>query len=172
MSIGQLIAFNMMVSHISQPIAKLVDLWQQYVQTRVAVDALGDILNLPVEQELGELLPGSPVRGDIQVSNLSFSYQPDQPRVLKGINLRIRAGEMIGIVGSSGSGKSTFTKLLQKLYLPTDGQVQVDGHPLISLSPNYLRSQIGVVLQENYLFNRSGLEITSLSRCQLLDWMM
>lgn len=155
MSIGQLIAFNMMVSHVSQPIAKLVDLWQQFVQTRVAVDALGDILNLPVEQELGDIQPDCRIRGDIWVSDLSFSYQPDLPPVLKDVDLRIRAGEMIGIVGPSGSGKSTLTKLLQKLYLPTYGQIQVDGHPLISLSPNYLRSQIGVVLQENYLFNRS-----------------
>lgn len=155
LTIGQLIAFNMMASHVSQPIAKLIELWQQFVQTRVAVDKLGDMLNLPMEQELGNLVPATPISGDLQMRGIVFRYQPNLPTVLQDVDLHVRAGETIGIVGPSGSGKSTLTRLLQKLYTPESGDILIDGMPLHSLDPNYLRSQIGVVLQENYLFNRS-----------------
>ncbi|OMH38898.1 peptidase domain-containing ABC transporter [Motiliproteus sp. MSK22-1] len=155
LTIGQLIAFNMMVSHVSQPIAKLIELWQQFVQARVAVDKLGDMLNLPVEQAQGNRVPTSPLVGEIQLSNIVFSYQPNFPPVLKGVDLQLKAGEHLGIVGPSGSGKSTLTKLIQKLYTQDSGDILVDGMPLHTLDPGYLRSQIGVVLQENYLFNRT-----------------
>ncbi|OED43793.1 peptidase C39 [Endozoicomonas sp. (ex Bugula neritina AB1)] len=153
-TIGQLIAFNMMASHVSQPLAKLVELWQQFIQTRVAVDKLGDMLNLPIEQAQGQYCSDKPLRGEIVVRNLSFQYQPDRPMVLNNINLTIRSGESIGIVGPSGSGKSTLTRLLLKLYPPTEGLMHLDGIPLETFDPEFLRSQIGVVLQENYLFNR------------------
>ncbi|WP_304952575.1 type I secretion system permease/ATPase [Xenorhabdus sp. BG5] len=155
LTIGQLIAFNMMVSHISQPIAKMIDMWQQFVLTRVAVDKLGDMLNLPVEQAQGDIYPQTPLNGDLQLRNLVFRYQPDQEPVLKGITLHIKAGESLGIVGPSGSGKSTLARLLQRLYVPDGGEILIDGIPLHQLNPTCLRSQIGVVLQENYLFNRS-----------------
>ncbi|WDE02306.1 peptidase domain-containing ABC transporter [Thalassomonas actiniarum] len=156
MTIGQLIAFNMMVSHVLQPIAKLIDLWQQFVQTRVAVDKLGDMLNLPVEQEQGKRVPDVPLRGDIHFHNLGFSYQADGSEpVIQYLNLTVHPGESIGIVGPSGSGKSTLTRLLMKLYTPQQGIILLDGMPMDNLDPHYLRSQIGVVLQENYLYNRS-----------------
>ncbi|WP_084605250.1 type I secretion system permease/ATPase [Psychromonas aquimarina] len=155
LTIGQLIAFNMMTSHVSQPIAKLVELWQQFIQTRVAVDKLGDMLNLPMEQEQGSEIPASALCGELWMQNISFKYQPNLEPVLSDINLHIKAGESLGIVGPSGSGKSTLTRLLQKLYTPQSGSILIDGMPLHSLDPDYLRSQIGVVLQENYLFNRS-----------------
>ncbi|PKG38883.1 type I secretion system permease/ATPase [Psychromonas sp. Urea-02u-13] len=154
-TIGQLIAFNMMASHVSQPVAKLVELWQQFVQTRVAVDKLGDMLNLPVEKEQGSETPRSALCGELRLQNVSFKYQPDLEPVLSNINLHIQAGESLGIVGPSGSGKSTLTRLLQKLYIPQSGSILIDGISLHRLDPDYLRSQIGVVLQENYLFNRS-----------------
>ncbi len=75
--------------------------------------------------------------------------------MLKNVALNIRPGEVIGIVGPSGSGKSTLTKLVQRLYLPTEGQVMLDGVDLSQVNPSWLRSNIGVVLQENLLFNRS-----------------
>ncbi|SON51763.1 type I secretion system permease/ATPase [Vibrio tapetis] len=155
LTIGQLIAFNMMTSHVCQPIAKLVELWQQFVQTRVAVDKLGDMLNLPMEQEQGCETPTFALLGELTMQNVSFQYQPNLEPVLRDVNLHIKAGESLGIVGPSGSGKSTLTRLLQKLYAPQAGNILIDGIPLHSLSPDYLRSQIGVVLQENYLFNRS-----------------
>lgn len=154
LTIGQLIAFNMMASHVSQPIAKLIELWQQFVQARVAVDKLGDMLNLPIEQEQGHQTPDNAIIGDLVMRNIVFRYQPHLPPVLQGVHLHVRAGETLGIVGPSGSGKSTLTRLLQKLYIPDSGEILIDGQPLQNLNPVYLRSQIGVVLQENYLFNR------------------
>lgn len=155
LTIGQLIAFNMMVSHVSQPITKLIELWQQFVQVRVAVDKLGDMLNLPVEQEMANTVPTLPLNGELQIRNLLFRYQPNLNPVLQGVNLHIKPGETLGIVGPSGSGKSTLTRILQKLYTPDEGEVLIDGNSLYNLDPGYLRSQIGVVLQENYMFNRS-----------------
>ncbi|MGR5294701.1 type I secretion system permease/ATPase [Vibrio mediterranei] len=155
LTIGQLIAFNMMFSHVSQPIAKLIDLWQQFVQTRVAIDKLGDILNLPVEQELDHHRSKKEMKGEVVIRNLVFRYQPDQTPVLNGVSLRINSGEKLGIVGPSGSGKSTLTHLLQKLYVADEGDIYIDGCSMSQLEPNYLRHNIGVVLQENYLFNLS-----------------
>lgn len=162
LTIGQLIAFNMMVSHVSQPVVKLVDLWRQFVQTRIAVDKLGDMLNLPVEQDQGNQRPSKPVSGDIKLVNVVFRYQPDLPPVINGLNLHIRQGESVGIIGPSGSGKSTLTRLIQKLFLAEQGDLQIDGLPIRSLSPEYLRRHIGVVLQENFLFNRTVRENISL----------
>ncbi len=156
LTIGQLIAFNMMTSHVSQPIIKLIELWQQFVQARVAVDKLGDMLNLPVEQSSGGEQADMPLMGDIRFQNISFRYQPNLPAVINGVNLHIKAGESLGIVGPSGSGKSTLTRLLLNLYTPEQGEIVVDGVPLHRLALDALRSQIGVVLQENYLFNRSA----------------
>ncbi|ASM95434.1 type I secretion system permease/ATPase [Vibrio vulnificus] len=154
MTIGQLIAFNMLLSHVHQPLGKLVDLWQQFIQTRVGIDALGDMLNLPPETEHSSVQVDG-VSGNIQLRNVVFSYQPKSPAVLKSIDLSIRAGETIGIVGPSGSGKSTITRLIQKLYLPVSGSIHIDGIDLATISSSSLRQHIGVVLQENYLFNKT-----------------
>lgn len=152
-TIGQLIAFNMMASHVSQPIAKLVELWQQFVQTRVAIDNLGDMLNLPIEKNQSDVQPEHPLKGNIAIRNLSFRYQPNQDKVLSDINLNIKAGETLGIVGPSGSGKSTLSRLLMRLYLPLEGDIFIDGNSLSRLDPVYVRNQIGFVLQENFLFH-------------------
>jgi len=155
LSVGQLIAFNMLAGQASQPLSRLVELWQQFVQTRVALDRLGDMLNLPVEQEGGQVrLPGRP-RGEIELRDVAFAYRTDRPPVLDGLSLTVRAGETLGIVGPSGSGKSTLTKLVQKLYLPQGGALFIDGQPLATLDAGALRERIGVVLQENFLFHRS-----------------
>lgn len=153
MTIGQLIAFNMMVSHIHNPISKLIDLWQKFIQTRVAMNNLGDMLNLPVELEIKDIPVAEPVSGEVHINNLVFRFQPDHDPVLRGINLQISAGESLGIVGPSGSGKSTLARLLQKLYTPDEGEILLDKRPLAMFDSCHLRNQIGVVLQENYLFN-------------------
>ncbi|WP_299014857.1 type I secretion system permease/ATPase [uncultured Photobacterium sp.] len=162
MTIGQLIAFNMMANHIAQPLSRLVELWGQFIQTRIAVDKLGDMLNLPAEQHTGN--NNVTLHGAISFKDIVFRYQPDIPQTINGLSLDIRAGETLGVVGTSGSGKSTLARLLLRLYSPEQGQITVDGIPLNQISVHQLRQQIGVVLQENFLFNKTVSENIGQSR--------
>lgn len=155
LTVGELIAFNMIAGQVVAPILRLSQLWQDFQQIQVSVDRLGDILNTPREpaSKSGATLP--PPKGAIRLRDVSFRYRPGAQDVLKHVALDIRAGEVIGIVGPSGSGKSTLTKLMQRLYLPNEGQILVDGVDIAQVDPSWLRRHIGVVLQENLLFNRS-----------------
>lgn len=154
LSVGQLIAFNMLASRVAQPIMRLAQLWTDFQQTGISVQRLGDILNAPTETATAKSsLPA--IAGRITFDDVHFRYRPDTPEVLKGITLDIQPGEIIGIVGRSGSGKSTLTKLIQRLYVPERGRVLIDGLDLTLADASSLRRQIGVVLQENVLFNRS-----------------
>ena len=162
MSVGQLIAFNMLSGQVSAPIVRLAQLWQEFQQVGISVERLGDILNTRTE------LPGSRValpaiKGQVSFERVTFRYRPDASEVLSGIDLNVAPGEVIGIVGRSGSGKSTLTKLVQRLYAPERGRVLIDGHDLALADPAWLRRQLGVVLQENFLFNRSIRENIALS---------
>ncbi|CBJ89441.1 type I secretion system permease/ATPase [Xenorhabdus nematophila] len=161
MTIGQLIAFNMMVSHTQQPLAKLVQLWGQFIRSRIAIDKLGDMLNLPTEQQSGK--EHVTLQGAILFSNIVFRYQPDLSPTINQFSLDIRAGETIGIVGTSGSGKSTLARLLLRLYTPEKGTIMLDGIPLQQLNIESIRQQIGIVLQENFLFNKTVYENLSQS---------
>jgi len=154
LSVGGLIAFNMMAQRVAAPVLRLAQLWQDFQQVGISMNRLGDVLNVRTEvPSQQQSLPD--VRGDIAFERVSFRYQPDGPEVIKDLNLQIRSGQIIGIVGPSGSGKSTVAKLLQRLYLPEHGTVHVDGVDLNVADPAWLRRQIGVVQQENRLFNRS-----------------
>ncbi|MBV7257409.1 type I secretion system permease/ATPase [Pacificimonas sp. WHA3] len=156
LSVGALVAFNMLAGRVAQPVLRLAQMWQDFQQVRVSVERLGDVLNAPAEpdQKLGRAaLPK--IEGRIGFDQVRFRYRPDTPEVLRGVSLEIAAGEMLGIVGPSGSGKSTLTKLVQRLYVPEQGRVSVDGTDLAMVDPAWLRRQVGVVLQENILFNRS-----------------
>jgi ATP-binding cassette, subfamily B, bacterial HlyB/CyaB len=155
MSVGELIAFNMIASQVVQPILRLSQLWQDFQQVQVSVARLGDILNAPPEPVPQNLLTLPPPRGAIEFRNVTMRYRPEAADVLRNVTLSIAAGEVIGIVGPSGSGKSTLTKLIQRLYSPQMGQVMIDGVDVAQLDPGWLRRQIGVVLQENILFNRT-----------------
>ena len=154
MSVGELVAFNMMAGRVAQPVLRLAQLWQDFQQVGLSMQRLGDILNS--RNELPQSRQALPqVKGEIDFEDIRFRYTPDGPQILKGVSLTIAAGEIIGIVGRSGSGKSTLTKLLQRLYLPEGGRVRIDGIDLALADPAWLRRQVGVVLQENLLFNRS-----------------
>lgn len=156
LSVGMLIAFNMIAGRVSAPILKLVQLWQDFQQAGISVQRLGDVLNTPTEpghDPNRTTLPS--LSGLVQFEHVTFRYQPDRPTVLNKISLVVKPGEIIGIVGRSGSGKSTLTKLVQRLYVPESGRVLVDGVDLALVEPAWLRRQVGVVLQENFLFNRS-----------------
>ena len=156
LTIGEFVAFNMLAGQISGPVLRLAQLWQDFQQFRLSIDRLGDILNTPVERGIEGIKQSPPaLHGRIRFEGVGFRYRPEGPDVLRDLGLEIRPGEVVGIVGRSGSGKSTLTKLLQRLYLPERGRILVDGIDVGLLDPAWLRRQIGVVLQENVLFNRS-----------------
>lgn len=155
LSVGQLIAFNMLAGRVSQPIMRLAQLWTNFQQTGVSVQRLGDILNTRTELSQSSRSALPPIKGQIEFDQVHFRYRADGSEVLRGISLTIGAGEVIGVVGRSGSGKSTLTRLLQRLYTPVRGRVLVDGMDLALADVSSLRRQIGVVLQDNMLFARS-----------------
>ncbi|MEJ1359988.1 MAG: type I secretion system permease/ATPase [Candidatus Sedimenticola sp. (ex Thyasira tokunagai)] len=156
LTVGQLIAFNMISARVSGPILRLVQLWQDFQQAGISVRRLGDILNTPAEPGYNPGRATLPeLKGAVRIDHVSFRYTPERPQVLRDITLDIGAGEVIGIVGRSGSGKSTLTKLIQRLYVPESGRVLIDGVDLAQVEPAWLRRQVGVVLQENFLFNRT-----------------
>lgn len=153
LTIGQLIAFQMFSGQFSAPMLRLVNLWNEFQQTLLAVDRIGDILNSPVELQSGTAITLNDVKGDIKLDNLSFKYNVEAPMVLKNVNLNIPAGIRVGFVGRSGSGKSTLTKLVQRLYYTTEGTIFIDGIDIRNINPIWLRTHIGIVLQDNYLFS-------------------
>jgi subfamily B ATP-binding cassette protein HlyB/CyaB len=155
MTVGELIAFNMISAQVVQPILRLSQLWQDFQQVQVSVARLGDILNSPPEPVPQNLLTLPPPRGAIELKNVTMRYRPEGPDALRNVSLEIAAGEVIGFVGQSGSGKSSLAKLVQRLYSPQFGQVMLDGVDVSQLDPGWLRRQTGVVLQENLLFNRT-----------------
>jgi subfamily B ATP-binding cassette protein HlyB/CyaB len=155
LSVGQLIAFQMFANQFSGPIIRLVGLWNEFQQTLLSVDRLGDILNTPTENVNKQAITLPKLQGEVRFENLSFKYNPDAPLVLNGFNLKVNPGESIGLVGRSGSGKSTLTKLIQRLYIASQGAMYVDGVDIRHMNPSWLRHNIGVVLQDNYLFSGS-----------------
>jgi subfamily B ATP-binding cassette protein HlyB/CyaB len=155
LTVGALIAFNMIAAQVTQPILRLSQFAQDFQQVQVSVQRLGDILNAPAEPQQLRQSIAAPPKGLIEFRNVTFRYRPGSADVLKQVSLRIRPGDVIGIVGPSGSGKSTLAKLIQRLYQPQDGQILLDGADLSHVDPSWLRANIGVVLQENLLFNRS-----------------
>ena len=155
LTVGQLIAFNMLAGRVSQPIMRLAQLWSGFQQVGISVQRLGDILNTRTEANHGNGSVLPTLAGQIQLDQVSFRYRPDASEVLRAVSLDVAAGEVIGVVGRSGSGKSTLTRLIQRLYTPERGRVLLDGMDLAIADVSSLRRQIGVVLQENMLFRRS-----------------
>jgi ATP-binding cassette, subfamily B, bacterial HlyB/CyaB len=156
LTVGELVAFNLLAARVSAPVLRLAQIWQDFHQARLSVERLGDILNTPAEPIYNSGRTALPaIRGDVTFEHVTFRYRIDGPEVLHDISLTVPAGQLVGIVGPSGSGKSTLAKLLQRLYVPEGGRVIVDGVDLAQVDPAWLRRQIGVVLQDNVLFNRS-----------------
>ena len=156
LTVGELVAFNIMAGRVSAPVLRIAQMWQDFHQARLSVARLGDILNTQPEPTFNTARAALPtIRGEIAFEHVTFRYRVDGPEVLHDVTFKIGPGQMIGIVGASGSGKSTLTKLIQRLYVPESGRVLVDGIDLAMIDPAWLRRQIGVVLQENILFNCS-----------------
>jgi ATP-binding cassette, subfamily B, bacterial HlyB/CyaB len=164
LTVGQLVAFNMIAGQVTGPILRLAQVWQEFQQAGLSVRRLGDILNAPPEparQPGRSSLPA--LRGGVRLDGASFRYAPDRPLVLDRLSFEIAPGEVVGIVGRSGSGKSTLAKLVQRLYVPESGRVLVDGVDLALVDPGWLRRRIGVVLQDSVLFSRSVRENIALA---------
>jgi subfamily B ATP-binding cassette protein HlyB/CyaB len=173
LSVGELVAFNMIASQLASPVLRIAQLWQDFQQVRLSIDRTGDILNTAPEPTAAGQSALPAIRGDIRFENITFRYRLDAQPVLREVSLDIPAGQVIGIVGSSGSGKSTLAKLVQRLYTPEVGRVFVDGIDLSMADPAWLRRQIGVVLQENILFNRTVRENIALAEPGMpLEWVM
>ncbi len=154
MTVGELVAFNMLSSQVSSPILRMAQLWNDFQQVGISMSRLGDILNARAEVS-GQKTRLPRLAGAIEFDQVAFRYGPEAPEVIRGVSLKIAPGEVIGIVGRSGSGKSTLTRLVQRLFVPERGRVLVDGQDIAIIDTTSLRQQIGVVLQENFLFNRS-----------------
>ncbi|HCN43532.1 MAG TPA: type I secretion system permease/ATPase [Proteus vulgaris] len=151
MTIGQLIAFMMLLGYCLQPLAIAIDVWGKYIRTKTAIYNLQDILNLPNEQNVTK--SNTKLQGEVTFDNVSFYYQNNTLPILRNISLQIKKHEIIGIVGTSGSGKSTLARLISGLYTPQLGCIKLDNIPLPQLHLNSVRQQIGFVLQENFLFH-------------------
>ena len=164
LTVGELVAFNMLSGQIMGPILRIAQSWQDFQQVKLSIDRVGDILNsIPEPQAASTESNSGRVVGNIDFENVVFRYRPDSQPVITNLSLSIRAGQVIGVVGPSGSGKSTIAKLIQRLYVPEQGRVLVDGRDIHLIDPAWLRRQIGVVLQENILFNRTVRENIALA---------
>jgi subfamily B ATP-binding cassette protein HlyB/CyaB len=164
LTVGELVAFNMLAGRVSAPVLRLAQIWQDFHQARLSVARLGDILNTtpePIYNPSQTALPA--IRGDVMFDHVTFRYRIDGPAILQDVSFSVPAGQIVGVVGPSGSGKSTLAKLIQRLYVPESGRVIIDGIDLNVVDPAWLRRQIGVVLQENVLFNRSVRENIALA---------
>ncbi|MBS9389758.1 MAG: type I secretion system permease/ATPase [Dolichospermum sp. WA123] len=158
LTIGQLIAFQMLSGRVTSPLLRLVQLWQNLQQVLLSVDRIGDILNAAPETEAGTGLVLPPLKGEVNFDQVFFRYNANTEPVLKGISFNVEPGQFVGIVGRSGSGKSTLSKIIQRLYQIELGRILIDGFDIKSADLASLRQQIGVVLQEDFLFNGSILE--------------
>ena len=162
-TVGQLVAFRMLSGRVSGPVLRLVQLWQEYQQASLSVKRIGDIFNTAPEPILNTNQTAIPkINGKIEFDKVRFRYNPQGSEVIKGMSFEIEPDTIVGVVGRSGSGKSTISKLIQRLYIPEGGKISVDGMDISLVNPVMLRKQIGVVLQENFMFNGSVAENISI----------
>ncbi|MBW4440311.1 MAG: peptidase domain-containing ABC transporter [Plectolyngbya sp. WJT66-NPBG17] len=166
LTIGQFVAFNLLIGSVINPILAIVDFWDELQEIVISVERLNDVFATAPEESSKRLMLVMPqIRGDVQFENVTFRYEDaDERNTLQNLTFSIEAGETIAIVGRSGSGKSTLVKLIQGLYQPNNGRVLVDGHDVRHVSPPTLRSQLGVVPQDCFLFSGTILENIQLYR--------
>ena len=163
LTVGELVAFNMISGQLAAPVLRIAQLWQDFQQVRISIDRTGDILNSVPEPGASTQGRLPPIIGHVRFEAVEFRYRVDAQPALRAVDLDIPAGQILGVVGASGSGKSTLAKLVQRLYVPQSGRVFVDGIDIALADPNWLRRQMGVVLQESVLFNRTVRENIALA---------
>jgi HlyB family type I secretion system ABC transporter len=167
LTIGQLVAFNMLLGNIIQPFQRLTVLWNQLQEVVIAMERINDVLDAEPEEDLQlqarQSLP--PLQGHIRFENVTFRYHPEgDENILENLSFEMKPGQMVALVGRSGSGKTTISKLALGLYPPTDGKILVDGYDLANLSLGSLRQQAGVVDQDTFMFGGTIRENISLSK--------
>lgn len=168
LTVGQLIAFNMLASRVNAPILRIAQIWQEIQQMRISVRRLADILDVPTEPLFRPGRARLPeIRGAIRFEHVSFRYRKEGPEALADVSFEIAPGEVVGVVGASGSGKTTLIKLLQRLYVPERGRILIDGVDIAMVDAAWLRRRIGVVGQDAVLFNRSVRDNIALGRPEL-----
>ncbi|MCX7593855.1 MAG: cysteine peptidase family C39 domain-containing protein, partial [Fischerella sp.] len=160
MTVGQLVAFNMLIGSASDPVLALVALWDEFQEVLISLERLNDVLaTQPEEYSQKPLLVLPPIRGDVRFEHVYFRYNADaEGYTLQNISFQVKAGQTVGIVGLSSSGKSTLVNLLAGLYRPTSGRILIDEHDIAGVSPQSLRSQLGMIPQDVFLFAGSILE--------------
>lgn len=151
-TVGMLVAFQMFASRMSQPLLRLVGLWQEFQQANIAVKRLGDILDMPQEPHTLTPTRENNGPGKIELSHLAFRYSEHHPWLYRNLSLTLKPGHLTVLMGPSGSGKSTLAKLLLGFYQPNEGQINLDGKDIRHLAANELRQTFGVVPQETVLF--------------------
>ncbi len=166
LTVGQFVAFNMLLGSAIAPVLSLAQLWDELQEVVVATERLNDVFVVsPEEDSQRPMLILPPLRGEVRFENVTFCYGAEQERnTLQTVSFEILAGQTVAIVGQSGSGKSTLVNLLQGLYQPTSGRIFIDGHDIRHVSPRSLRSQLGVVPQDCFLFSGTILENIALFR--------
>jgi len=164
LSVGALIAFQMLSGRVTGPLVHIIGLIHEYQQTLLSVRMLGVVMNCPGESVGGTL--SHKLRGELSIENVTFQYTPDTPQVIKGVNLHLTPGMTVGLVGRSGSGKTTLTKLIQGLYPLQGGIIKYDGIDIREIDRASLRSNIGIVLQDNYFFHGTVRENLALTKPQ------
>ena len=154
LSLGQLIAFRIISGYVTQPLLRLSNTWQSIQELKVSLERIGDVIDTP--QESNDLdkrkIPLPLIKGDVKYENVSFTFETSTRKSISDINLHIEPGTFVGVVGRSGSGKSTFTKMLARLYSPNDGRILIDNYDISKVELYSLRSQIGIVPQDTFLF--------------------
>ncbi|NIX75705.1 ABC transporter transmembrane domain-containing protein [Microvirga terricola] len=152
MTVGALIAFNMLAGRVSGPLVQILTMAHEYQEVALSVRMLGEVMNRAPETDLHQRGLCPDLAGEIQFEDVSFSYQPERPPALDDVSFTIEAGSIVGIVGRSGSGKTTITRLIQRLYPIQKGIVRIDGYDVREVDLVHLRKCVGVVLQDNFLF--------------------
>ena len=171
LSLGQLIAFRIISGYVTQPILRLSGLSQRFQELKVSFERLGDVLNS--ESEIGikdkDNINIPKIKGEIFFQNIDFYYESNQIKILDNININIKSNSFTGIVGKSGSGKSTFVKLLARLYIPSKGKIKVDDFDIQKVDLYSFRKQIGFVSQEPYLISGSIIDNISIAKPEASD---
>jgi ATP-binding cassette subfamily B protein len=160
LTIGQFVAFNMLIGNVITPVLSVIGIWDELQEVLISVERLNDVFSAEPEESPGNPMLILPlIRGQAVFEDVTFNYsQSDDRNTLQNLSFRVEAGQTIAIVGRSGSGKTTLVKLLQAFYHPNRGRILIDGHDIRHVSPHSLRSQLGVVPQECFLFSGTILE--------------